>query len=187
MKTKIISILLLAALTCFGQGDKSPKVDSRGFIGGTFTGNASGLTNILATNYFAVLKITNATAHGTMVAGGTPFRITNWNSSMSFGAGVNPSLGYVTNNVASYWTIDAVLSVGASGLENYNFVVFSNDVAINMPGFASTVPDAGYIQTCPIQTTLWLPANTRISIGVFTDVADQTSQPTLGEFRLRKL
>lgn len=184
MKTKIISILLLTALACFGQGTISPTVDQRGFVGGTFTGSGAGLTNVLSTNYFGELRINDATLHGVILAGTTAIRFTNWNASTSFGCGINSAQGYITNTVAGIYRLSATLSFGASGLENYTVMISSNDVAISDTTRSTTIHDAGYIQTVPLYYTTYLPAGTRISIGAFSDVANQPSQMSFGNLSI---
>jgi len=183
---KTFLAILLVASAAFGQGTISPIKDSRGFIGGTFTGNASGLTNYLGTNYFGELRITGAPNHGATDTSGTPSRLTNWNSSVSFGVGVNASLGYLTNNVEGYWTISGEMNVSADDVENYNFQLSSNGVVIAPTIRSFTLAGTSYVAAIPFSYTSYLPANTRISIGAWTDVAPTANTVTLGTFRIER-
>lgn len=183
---KTFLAILLVASAAFGQGTISPIKDHRGFIGGTFTGNASGLTNFLGTNYFGELRITGAPNHGRTDTSGTPSQLTNWNSSVSFGVGVNASLGFLTNNVAGYWKISGEMNVSANDVENYNFQLSSNGVVIAPSIRSFTLAGASYVAVVPFSFTSYLSAGTRISIGAWTDVAPTTDTVTLGTFRIER-
>lgn len=185
MKTILLIILALGHVA-FGEGAISPIKDNRGFVGGTFTGNASGLTNYLGTNYFGEMRITTTPNHGTTDTSGTPSQLTNWNSSVSFGVGVNTSLGYLTNNIAGYWTISGEINVAAADVENYSFQIISNGVAVDGAARSFTLAGASYIATVPISYTTYLPAGTSISIGAWTDVAPAANTVTLGTFRIER-
>lgn len=185
MKT-ILFILTVVTSVAFADNSISPTRDRRGFIGGTFTGNASGLTNYLGTNYFGELRITGATDHGNTDTSGTPSRLTNWNSSVSFGVGVNASLGFLTNNVAGYWTISGEMNVSAADVENYNFQLSSNGVVVAGTIRSFTLAGTSYVAAIPFSYTSYLPAGTRISIGAWTDVAPTANTVTLGTFRIER-
>lgn len=164
MKTLII---LLASCT-FAFAQFSPTVDPKGFIGGTFTGNGSGLTN-LPTKLFAELRQTAGQTYTLPIAGSFQ-RLTNWTSSATNQLGANLVQGYITNTVAGYYRITCSINVSAPALDNYNFYVRTNDV--NVPwAFASyTIHDASYIATISMNTITYLPASTRICISGFCDV-----------------
>lgn len=172
------------ALICFpallilvvAAGTFSPVFDRKGFVGGVFTGNASGLTNYSFTNYFCELRQT-AGQSITLPLAGSVQRITNWTSSVNVGGkfGINLTGGYITNLVDGYVTIAPNLNISGPDIDNYNFYVQTNDVNVPWAYASFTLAGASYVATVRPQTTIWLPANTRISVIGFCDVQAEPS------------
>lgn len=186
MKTILSILAAVISISSFADNLISPTRDLRGFIGGTFTGNASGMTNYLGTNYFGEFRITDFANHITTELGNDAQQITNWNSSVSFGVGVNASLGYLTNNLAGFWKISGEFTFNADDIENYNFSIYSNNVEVVGTTRSFTIAGASYNGAVPISYTTYLPANTIISIRALTDLASSTNKVTFGVFRIER-
>lgn len=200
-KTSIIT--LLWSLAAFADGIIiEPPTLTKGAIAGRtghWVGNGGSLSNVplnaatgtvanvsMPTNYFGEMRIIGTVNHGTFLADNTFRNITNYNESDSYGCTLSVAKGYITNNVAGYWTGIATPNFGASDVENYNVEFATNDVPIASSLANVTVGAAGFILPTIATITLYLPANTRVSVAVYTDVETQSGVVGAGTFRLEK-
>jgi hypothetical protein len=163
MKTLLI-LLLATAQICFGEGTLSPVRDQKGFIGGTFTGNGSGITNIPPEPKFFALKYNSPITGVPITTDATPLRMTNFEASASSVFTLARTNGYVTNKVGDGWfSLYYNIALYTATADSLGLEIYTNGVAL-AGSYSSSYSDGSGATMLSGNATVYLVTNSLIEL-----------------------